>query len=303
MKPIAPMLCGREAPPLDGQPFRGKPGYAYEIKWDGYRLQTIKSGDTVVVLFGRSANDVTDQFPEFVEAVRRIPVDCILDGEAVVMRDGWPSFQDFQCRGLLSKARRAADLKFIAFDVLVFGDTSCLKFPYSERRKALEALVAPAAPEVIVGPSSTDGKAMWDFVVEHQLEGLIAKPLNSIYQPGYRGLWTKIKRMVTEEFVIFGYTPGVGKREGGISTVLVAEREGDRLRPVGAVGTGFPDGASEVTRRMDAVRAAGPSPLLTTKVMGKGIVWTEPVLLCKVAYQERTNGNTLRGPAVWGGLV
>ena len=69
------------------------------------------------------------------------------------------------------------------------------------------------------------------------------------------------------------------------------------------MGTGFPDGASDVTRRMQSVLAAGPTPLLTTKVAGKDIVWVEPVLRCEVAYQERTDGNTLRGPAVWKGLV
>ena len=37
-----------------------------------------------------------------------------------------------------------------------------------------------------------DGQVLFDAVVEHGLEGVVAKKRNGIYRPGYRG-WTKIK--------------------------------------------------------------------------------------------------------------
>lgn len=37
-----------------------------------------------------------------------------------------------------------------------------------------------------------DGQALFDAVVQHGLEGVVAKRRNGIYRPGHRG-WTKIK--------------------------------------------------------------------------------------------------------------
>lgn len=307
MKPIAPMLCGWITPPADGEPFPSMPGRAFEIKWDGYRLQALKEGDSVRILFGRSANDVTEEFPEFVEAVRRIPVDCIIDGEAIVLRDGWPHFQDFQNRMGLTKAERAERLRFVAFDVLQFGQIDATTAPYTERRKALEALVEAAAPTVFVGPSSTDGAKMWQFVLDHNLEGLIAKPLNSRYMPGQRGTWMKIKRMVTEEFVVVGYTPAnEGKRAGWFGALVVAEPSGDNLRACGAVGTGFNDDQlADLMAQLQKIRRVGPPERLLKQNLGeyRTAVWVEPVIRAKVQYAERTDYNTLRGPAAWKGQV
>jgi ATP-dependent DNA ligase len=41
-------------------------------------------------------------------------------------------------------------------------------------------------------PSFEDGKALWDVVVDQELEGLVAKPLGSIYKSSERG-WLKVK--------------------------------------------------------------------------------------------------------------
>jgi bifunctional non-homologous end joining protein LigD len=301
------MLCGWQNAPAEGEPFPSMPGRAFEIKWDGYRLQALKEGNEVRILFGRSANDVTAEFPEFVEAMRRIPVDCILDGEALVLRDGWPHFQDFQNRMALSPAERQERLRFVAFDVLQFGTTDAMTAPYSERRKALEALVAPAAPMIFVGPSSTDGAKMWQFVLDHQLEGLIAKPLNSRYTPGARGTWTKIKRLVTETFTVVGYTPAdTGKRAGWFGALIVAEPKGESLRACGAVGTGYNDDVlADLMRQLEPIKRTTPhETLLKQDLAGyKGVIWVEPVLKGRVTYSERTDYDTLRGPASWKGQV
>jgi ATP-dependent DNA ligase len=37
-----------------------------------------------------------------------------------------------------------------------------------------------------------DGNVLFEAVVEHGLEGIVAKRDSSIYRPGYRG-WTKVK--------------------------------------------------------------------------------------------------------------
>ncbi|MDG7022139.1 MAG: hypothetical protein JRN07_01920, partial [Nitrososphaerota archaeon] len=66
--------------------FRGRELFA-EYKYDGVRAQVHKLGGTVRV-FSRRLEETTRSLPEVVEAVSRIPHDVVLDGEAVVFREG-----------------------------------------------------------------------------------------------------------------------------------------------------------------------------------------------------------------------
>jgi ATP dependent DNA ligase domain len=50
-----------------------------------------------------------------------------------------------------------------------------------------------AGPHWIVTPWFTDGEALWTVVEAQGLEGLVAKPLRSVYKPGERG-WLKVKK-------------------------------------------------------------------------------------------------------------
>ena len=56
-----------------------------------------------------------------------------------------------------------------------------------------------------------DGKALLDASRERGLEGVIAKRLDSSYEPGKRtGAWLKIKNVQRQEVVIGGWLPGEG---------------------------------------------------------------------------------------------
>jgi bifunctional non-homologous end joining protein LigD len=308
--PISPMLCGWGPVPAIGDDFAARPGFTYELKWDGYRMIAVKRGADVQ-LYLRSGVFVTEQgWTDVIrEAIQALPVDCVIDGEAIVLKDGWPSFNDFQNRMSLSRERRAADLKFMAFDVLSFGDSDIMDRPYSERRTLLEKLVAAGGDALTCGPSSTDATKLWKFVLENQLEGLISKPLNAKYKPGERGTWAKHKRFIVEEFAIVGYAAGGGRREGTFGALLVAEPNGDGLRICGSVGTGFTDAVlDDLTKRFEAIELDTPSILLTkdgwkSVANMKNVTWVRPELRCRVAYQERTTSNSLRGPASYQGLV
>lgn len=303
--PVKPMLCGWGPVPKPDDDFVGRPGFAYELKWDGYRMVAVKRGGDVQ-LYLRSGVYVTDQTWTDVirESIAALPVDVVIDGEAIVLRDGWPHFNDFQNRMSLTRARREADLKFMAFDVLSFGRTDIMDSPYHERRAVLERLVAAGGPSLTIGPSSTDATKMWKFVMERGLEGLISKPLNSRYKPGERGTWAKHKRFVTEEFVIVGFGAGDGRREGTFGHLVVAEPDGDGLRICASVGTGFTDKTlDDLTERFAAIRLERPAELIRNAPRSSTTRWVRPELRCRVAYQERTGSGTLRGPASYQGLV
>ena len=63
--------------------------------------------------------------------------------------------------------------------------------PWHERRALLDDL-GVERPGVRLSDVFDNGQVLFDAVVEHGLEGVVAKRRNGIYRPGYRGL-TKIK--------------------------------------------------------------------------------------------------------------
>jgi len=74
-----PQLTDHRATAPDGEQ------WLHEIKWDGYRLLA-DVRDGVVALRSRGGLNWTDDFPEVVQAIERLPVrDLRLDGELVVL--------------------------------------------------------------------------------------------------------------------------------------------------------------------------------------------------------------------------
>jgi bifunctional non-homologous end joining protein LigD len=66
-----------------------------------------------------------------------------------------------------------------------------MRDPYCKRRELLENLEL-AGPHWSITLLFRDGDALWSVVEAQSLEGLVAKPLGSVYKPGERG-WLKVK--------------------------------------------------------------------------------------------------------------
>jgi DNA ligase-1 len=127
-----------------------------EYKFDGVRVQIHVDGDEVRV-FTRRLEDVTDQFPEVVAAVREgVTVDrCVLDGEAVGYdpETGEPvAFQEFSRRikRKYDVAELAAEIPATVhlFDALVVGPETLFDEPLSARLDRLEAVVSPIEGDI-----------------------------------------------------------------------------------------------------------------------------------------------------------
>jgi bifunctional non-homologous end joining protein LigD len=73
------MLATSAAKPFD------RPGWVFELKYDGFRVLAIRQGDEARLL-SRRGNDLSVCFPEIVECLRDLP-DSVLDGELVVLDD------------------------------------------------------------------------------------------------------------------------------------------------------------------------------------------------------------------------
>src|SRR5690348_13827745 len=117
----APMLARSGRLPTDS-------GYAFELKWDGFRA-LVRTGDDFRVRSRRGWN-MTELLPE----LRELPVDAVLDGELVALgEDEWPDFPSV-CERLLN-GNRSIPLVYVVFDVLEMEGERTTHLPFRERRR------------------------------------------------------------------------------------------------------------------------------------------------------------------------
>jgi DNA ligase-1 len=221
-----------------------------EDKYDGIRCQ-LHHARGRVALYSRDLNDVTDQFPEVVEAGAHIP-DVILDGEILAFRAGRVlPFHDLQNRlgrrNPSAAVRESVPVIYVAWDLLFHGEEAVLDAPLRERRRRLEQLslgegFALAHLEAAIGAAAVDER--FAAARARRNEGLMLKDPDSPYTPGRRGLaWLKLKRPLdTLDVVVVGAEWGHGKRRGVLSDVTFAVRADDgELVTVGKAYTGLTD--------------------------------------------------------------
>ncbi|MEB4211899.1 ATP-dependent DNA ligase [Mycobacterium sp. 94-17] len=290
---IAPMLAthGSVAALKAGQ-------WAFEGKWDGYRL-LIEADHGAVRIRSRRGREVTREYPELASLAEDL-VDhhVVLDGEAVVLDSaGVPDFHEMQNRG------RGSRVEFWAFDVLYLDGRSLLRASYRDRRKVLEMLGAGGdliVPELLPG----DGAQALQYSSERGWEGVIAKRRDSTYQPGRRSSsWIKDKHWNTQEVVIGGWKAGEGGRSTGIGSLLMGIPAADGLHFAGRVGTGFTERDLAKLKKTLAPLHTDESPFRPPlpRSEARGVTYVEPVLVGEVRYSEWTPENRLRQSS-WRGL-
>jgi len=139
---------------------------------------------------------------------------------------------------------------------------------------------------------------------DQRLEGVVAKRIDSTYQPGRRSRdWVKVKIMRTQEVVVVGWAPGKGRRGGTIGALLLALPGPDGLRYAGRVGTGFTDAAlAELAAQLAPLgRTSSPLADAVPRAQAVDAHWVEPRLVGEVAFTQWTTDDRLRHPS-WRGL-
>ena len=306
---IEPMLA---TPLHDPSAFGNEDGWAFEMKWDGVRAVCYLAGGRVRLL-SRKGRDDTAAYFDVVDDLAAMPVQtAVLDGEVVVTDEaGRPNFGLLQHRINLTRpvdierAARTWPGQLMLFDILHLNGHSLIKKPYAERRAILEELVRPATGSRVQVPPIFEGPlaAALDISRELRLEGVVAKRLDSVYQPGRRArTWIKMKQHPTQEVVIGGWRPGQGRREGGVGALLMGIPTPEGLRYVGRVGSGFNDRMLDEIQALLEPLARDTSPLIDVpREDARDAHWVAPSLVGEVSYGELTEPGRMRHP-VWRGL-
>jgi len=294
----------------------GKPGlpdaaeWGVEMKWDGVRaLAFIEAGK--LKLMSRTGKDITATYPELAGMANATGhKQVLLDGEIVAFTDGRPDFEALQPRMHVSSPAQAVRLAqttpvtYLAFDVLQLDGRPLTALTYADRRDILATLVPNGA--WWLSPPSFPGEdldAVLAASVANGLEGVVAKRLDSRYEPGARSAaWLKIKNELRQEVVVAGYKPGKGNRTGQIGSLLIGVYGPDGLQYCGHVGTGFSDatlrmlgGKLNPLRRPDSP-FDGPVP----PEYARPAVWVEPQLVIDVTFERWTRAGRMRAPVYHG---
>ncbi len=186
--------------------------YLYEPKWDGFRAIASRDGNTVGI-HSRALKPLLRYFPELeAPLIKQLPKGCVLDGEIVIARNGRLDFDALLLRihpagSRVTKLASESPASFVAWDVLAIGDENLTGRSQGERSARLVAELGEVVAPLFVTPVTRDPVVATDWFHRFEgagLDGVIAKPLASPYQPGKR-IMHKIKHRRTVDCVVGGF--------------------------------------------------------------------------------------------------
>jgi bifunctional non-homologous end joining protein LigD len=285
--------------------------YAFEYKWDGVRALCYSDGKASGGRFqlqSRNQLDISVRYPELQALARALGKrSAVLDGEIVSLDDvGRPSFAKLQRRMHLNHAAEIRRLSasepifYVLFDLLHLDGRSLLQEPYTVRRQMLEELTLLGSHWQVTPAHAGEGKSMLETATRTQLEGVVAKRLDSVYLPGRRSPgWLKIKVIQRQEFVIGGW---IGERSGAadrIGALLVGTYDNaGKLRFAGKVGTGLSAADHLPLIRKLNKKPASKSPFADPTP--RGATFVEPVLVAEIEYRRWPAGGMVQHAAYKG---
>ena len=278
------------------------PEWLYEIKLDGYRAVAIKSDLQDVVLFSRRKNSLNSRFPFVVKALQDLPVGTVVDGEVVALNEsGRPDFN------LLQNFRsHSSRIHYYIFDLLCYRNRDLTRLPLIERRALLKSLVTIRDKRIRISDyiEASASSIMVGAIRAQQLEGIVAKRKDSLYEPGQRsGAWIKYRVNIGQEFVIGGYIPG----PHGLDSIIVGYYRSEQLIYVARIRNGLVPASRRTVfeKLLPLVTAKCPfanlpetrrsrwGESLNAEKM-KECVWVQPELVAQVEFLEWTDADHLR---------
>ena len=285
---VEPQLCTLvDRPPQN-------PGWAHEVKFDGYRAQLhVQHGRAVIRT--RTGLDWTDRFAAIARDANALP-DCVIDGEVVALdQRGLPSFAALQAA--LSE-EKSEDLVFFAFDLLFEGREDLRTLPLMERKARLEKLLAAGGVGNgirYVAHLESNAEAVLSSARKMGLEGIVSKRLDAPYRSGRSGSWTKAKCRAGQEVVLGGWTT----EHGTLRSLLAGVHRDGRLVYVGRIGTGYGRAVVKalLPRLQKLTREKSPFAGDNAPPKERNVRWLKPTLVADIEFAGWTGSGMIREAA------
>ena len=289
--------------------------WQYEPKWDGFRCLAFRDGDKVF-LQSKAGQPLARYFPDVVEQLQRIAAKrFVLDGELAIPVGGALSFDELQLRlhpaaSRVQKLAAAHPALLIAFDLLADPDgKSLLGLPLRERRRHLEVFARKnlnAKGRVRLSPATIDlAKAKkWFDKVGGDLDGVIAKRLDSPYASGERTAMVKVKQIRSADCVVGGFRYATGAHVIG-SLLLGLYDDDGLLHHVGFTSAFKASERPALTKKFEALKK---KPGFTGNAPGGPSRWStertgewepvDPKIVVEVTYDHFTGGRFRHGTKI-----
>ncbi len=280
--------------------------------------------ESKVRLFTRNLEDVTESFPEIVQAASKLSCEsAVIDSEVI----GWDyeksvfkTYQETMTRRRkydVSSRREDMPVRAFAFDIMYLNGESLLTVDTRDRVESLKQLIdengVVALSENVVVKDINALNVVFDRWVESGLEGLIAKQFGGGYLPGVRNFeWIKLKKSMRKglvdsvDLVILGYYKGSGSRSKfGIGAILggVYNSSTHQFESVCKIGTGLTDALLEtISKRLDGISVKDlPKNVIVSDNLIPD-VWVNPSIVVSVEADEITKADVKGKVKPAGGL-
>ena len=295
-KNIKPMLIGKEGEPFDDV------GYIYELKLDGERCVAFLNKDETELRNKRNVKLIS-KVPELSDIHKLVKKDCILDGELVVLKNGVPNFSEIQARSLMSNpfkielAAKKSPATFVTYDILYFDGRQITDLPLVKRKDLLQKVLKSENDRFAVSRFINEkGTALYDLAKEKNLEGIVAKRIDSRYYFGKRTKdWIKIKYLKDDDYIVCGYII----KSPSITSLVLGQYQNKELIYKGHVTMGISKDDFIIISNQEKLSEA-PFAVYPQKSGNDRAIWISPELVCGVKYMEKTEKGGLRQPVYKG---
>lgn len=273
------MLISKQVPAFNSS------DYIYELKQDGIRCINYVDENSIDL---RNKRDMilTSKFPELSEIYENVKGKAILDGELIVLKNGVPDFYELQRRVMLTDsfkiqlAAKKLPASYVAYDIIYHDGKEVTELPLLERKLLLDSIIEESKRIAISRYIREFGIELYNLTCEQELEGVVAKEINSKYFFDKRSKdWLKIKRMADEDFVICGYI-----LKESSNTLVLGQYDGNSLIYKGNVTLGV---KLDFIEEYDCKRV-NESPFTNSPEWSEKVEWLKPELVCVVEYMPNT---------------
>ena len=187
---------------------------------------------------------------------------------------------------------------YYVFDILYLDGYDLRGATLRSRKGMLHGILRPTDQVRLIDYFEREGETVYEAAVKNGLEGVIAKQIDSVYESGKRSRnWLKVKAMLSDEFVIGGYSVAARGRAQTFSSLLLGYFDDKgKLIFAGHVGSGFDEETlSELKSRLDAIRT-DHCPFSEVPPLNAPTTWVRPELVAEVKFSEWTQEGRLRIP-------
>lgn len=266
---------------------KGK-NYIYEIKYDGFRTVAFVYGQNVV-LKSRNGMDLTKKFENVANNLKHLNKNMILDGEICCFDEKGRS--DF---GLLQNSikQNKQNFCYVVFDLLALNFEDLRNLRLIERKKLLEKNLKSKDSIIVCDFAKTGGQKVFEFAKANNLEGIVAKNINSTYNACRDDDWIKIKCEKRQEFVIIGFKTTLKNKD--LSAIYVGYYDKNNLICVGKVGTGFSENLKKSLKEKFVKLETKVCKIKNIEKFKDDFVLLKPKLVAEIKFNELTKDGKLR---------